>query len=806
MILKRCRIAGTVAVLLSTVVSAMYSASAARPGDEHWDNQFGPVGANDILMAIAVDGLKVYVGGYLTAAGNTRANLVAGFEDPNWFALNKGIPTGNQSFFYVSTLAVAGRSLYAGGWFTEADSVYSPFLARWDGNNWSALRGAALNAPVLVVKPVGTNLYVGGYFTTNVTMAVNGIAQWDGANWSAVGSGVSSSTVPAVAAIESDGASLYVGGMFTMAGGVEAMNVARWDGVAWFALGTGLNGPVRALAFHGGHLYAGGSFTNASLAITNLAKWDGNNWSAVEFGANRSVWDLLSDGTNLYAGGNFTRINGVVAIGVARWDGLTWAPLGTGLGGFGIGGYSLGAYKMALSSGRLYVAGVFNRAGNVGVSHVAGWDGTNWFALGGRTSKGLTHFDRSALSFLPAGTNLYAGGIFTEAGDVLANGIAQWNGIDWSALGGGLSGTFIPGTVPAARALVLIGPDLYVGGNFTNAGGIAARGIARWDGNSWSALGAGADSTVRALANIGSDLYVGGSFTNIGGIFSPGIALWVGIGWLPLGGVSGGSRSVATVVADGNDIYIGGNFTSVGPINANNIARWHGNQWSPLTNEAVNGVNGTVNAIAVKEGVLYAGGSFTSAGTTAVNRIARWDGTSWSALGDGITGDTSTTTVSALLARGTDLYVGGIFTNAGGVYTLGLAKWNGTNWSTLGSALAMDPGSATVSALAFMGNDLYVGGRFIYAGDKPSMFIARWNEERNFYPLPQPRLVNPTWRGDGSFRFRLVGTSGERYTIETSINLGPWTPLVTNSATLYDFTDATALSYPTRNYRAVVNP
>src|SRR5262249_50703984 len=101
---------------------------------------------------------------------------------------------------------------------------------------------------------------VGGYFTTNGTVAVNGIVQWDGANWSALGSGVSSGAVPAVAAIESDGTSLYIGGMFATAGGLETMNVARWDGATWSALGTGLNGPVRALAFHGGNLYAGGSF------------------------------------------------------------------------------------------------------------------------------------------------------------------------------------------------------------------------------------------------------------------------------------------------------------------------------------------------------------------------------------------------------------------------------------------------------------------------------------------------------------------------------------------------------------------
>ena len=42
---------------------------------------------------------------------------------------------------------------------------------------------------------------------------------------------------------------------------------------------------------------------------------------------------------------------------------------------------------------------------------------------------------------------------------------------------------------------------------------------------------------------------------------------------------------------------------------------------------------------------------------------------------------------------GKDLYVGGVFTGAGGVSARGLAKWNGTSWSDVGGfsgvALAM---------------------------------------------------------------------------------------------------------------------
>jgi hypothetical protein len=80
------------------------------------------------------------------------------------------------------------------------------------------------------------------------------------------------------------------------------------------------------------------------------------------------------------------------------------------------------------------------------------------------------------------------------------------------------------------------GPALYVGGSFTEAGGVPANNIARWDGKQWSALGVGTNGAVRALAVWDRDgegpeapgLYIGGEFTMAGGIPSPYIAKWQG--------------------------------------------------------------------------------------------------------------------------------------------------------------------------------------------------------------------------------------------------------------------------------------
>ena len=64
--------------------------------------------------------------------------------------------------------------------------------------------------------------------------------------------------------------------------------------------------------------------------------------------------------------------------------------------------------------------------------------------------------------------------------------MAKWNGSAWSALGSGVDNS--------VHALAMSGSDLYVGGDFSAAGGSSANRVAKWNGSAWSALGAGLNS------------------------------------------------------------------------------------------------------------------------------------------------------------------------------------------------------------------------------------------------------------------------------------------------------------------------
>jgi hypothetical protein len=120
---------------------------------------------------------------------------------------------------------------------------------------------------------------------------------------------------------------LYIGGKFTIVGDVFATNIAKWNGSSWSALGSGIIGDVDfpgvyALAVSGSDLYAGGYFTTAGGGAANyIAKWNGSTWSPLGSGLGGIypvVNALAVSGSDLYAGGHFTTAGGKVSAYLAR--------------------------------------------------------------------------------------------------------------------------------------------------------------------------------------------------------------------------------------------------------------------------------------------------------------------------------------------------------------------------------------------------------------------------------------------------------------------------------------------------------
>jgi hypothetical protein len=271
--------------------------------------------------------------------------------------------------------------------------------------------------------------------------------------------------------------------------------------------------------------------------------------------------------------------------------------------------------------GTIYFGGDFTNFDNQGgnFNYIVSWDGSSYSALGSGMN-GVVN----ALKLKPDG-NLLAGGAFTTAGGVTCRGIAEWNGSAWSALGPPSSG----GTVNAIE----IGSDgaIYVGGTFTNWDGTAnADGIASWDGSAWSALGTGitgGSANVEAILE-GDDgiLYVGGDYTTAGGSAADSIASWDGSAWTSLS--SSTNLVINSLISFGGEIIAGGNFTTLNGASISIVGGWNGVGWRELSTLA-----GNIREFIIWRGNLTAVGTFTAiAGLDWIQGVALWGGSSWTYL------------------------------------------------------------------------------------------------------------------------------------------------------------------------------
>ena len=440
------------------------------------------------------------------------------------------------------------------------------------------------------------------------------------------------------------GPALLCGGSFTTAGGVTANRIAKWhpSSKSWSSYGTGMNDIVYGFAEfddgsgNGSQLHAAGYFRNAGGAIAHyIAKWNGSQWSPLEsFGLTAGVdalavfTDTFGTPPSLFIAGGFTNIGELVTNNIAKWDGHSLSTLDGGTNG---GVYVLHVFDDGFGGGpALYAGGNFTAAGGVPANFIAFWNGDVWTPLGLGVNayvNGLAVFDDGD------GASLYAAGGFTNAGGVDANFVAKWDGKTWSPLGDG----------PDADTYALAvfddgsgsGPALYAAGGFNNADGIPANHIAKWNGDSWSALGTGIDGSVYTLAVFddglgdGPALYAGGFFANAGGSPAKSIAKWNGTTWSPVGeGLTWFVKSM-TVFDDGSgtgpSLFAGGDFTAAGGVPVSRIAKWNGTTWSALGS----GVNSSIYSLAAYDDgggggpALFAGGSFT-ASPAGDSFLAKW--------------------------------------------------------------------------------------------------------------------------------------------------------------------------------------
>ncbi|MCY2961266.1 MAG: hypothetical protein NTY35_13980 [Planctomycetota bacterium] len=664
---------------------------------------------------------RLFAGGDFLRAGLVSARHVARWDGVSWNPLGAGLDgtVAALAAFDDDGPGPRPRALYAAGAFSSAGGLAVNGIARWNGAGWEPLAGG-LDGPATSLAtydpdgagPAREELVVGGFFERASGVQVHGVARWNGLGWSPLGIGVSGSasvsSVQSLASFDPDGIGpqpprLFVGGSFSNAGGAPANGVASWDGSGFSNLATGVS--------------AGGSFP-ALRAFTTFD--DGSGAKLYATGLVRSVGGVTA---------NADAFDSAPLLSVARWDGGAWTSLGAPSAS------NTNAIGRALASvdddgdgiDSLFVGGFFARSGPLGTAGVARWNGASWQPLG--TGRGLDAQIHSIAAQPAPGAPVLVGGAFVTAGAQIVNRVALWNDVSaqWNPLGAGVD--------DVVRAVQVHAGSFWAGGDFRSSAGAPLRHLARFQGSSWVDVGGGTDGPVLALATWQGQLAVGGDFRRAGGLPTGPVALWNGASWIPL--PNGPDDAVRALVefddGAGPRLWAAGDFTRAGGAGASGVARWNGAQWSA----AGGGLCcGSVNDLAVHDdgtgSQLYAGGDFDLDGDGDVDGVARWNpqSQSWTAVGTGFSGGRGTT-VRALaswnVGSPAGLVVGGDFGAASGVGARNLAVFRNGAWNPIGTG-ADDVVNALLAKPAFpSGEGLFVGGAFTVIDGRHSARFARSN-------------------------------------------------------------------------------
>ena len=572
-----------------------------------------------------------------------------------------------------------------------------------------------------------------------------------------------SAVIDAVAQDEKGG--FFIGGNFTKVGGVACGNLAyiESNGEVDTSWCPNPNGTVQALAFSGSTVYVGGTFTEVGgslrdhiAAVCATAKCEdevaAGNATAWNPEANAGVTTLAISGTTVYAGGEFTTVGGetrerIAAIcatakcegEVAAGDVTAWNPKASGV-----------VDTIVVSGATVYAGGAFTEIGGSLRERVAAVCATakceGEVEAGKATAWNPELVGTAVLTLAVSGSTVYLGGEFTKAGgsarkDVAAVcAIAKCEGV----IAAGKATAWKPNSNAKVQVLAISGTNVYAGGTFTEIAAVKRNFVAElnasgtvkaesWNPNANNAVDA---ITVNSMTSV---VYIGGILSSVGGEPRENLAALNSSNevssWNP-----SANKAVKTVAVSASTVYVGGEFTSAGGETRERIAAicatancegavaaGRATAWNPIANK-------TVNALAISGSTVYVAGEFTKIGTETRERVAaicataKCEGeveagkaTAWNPKANGI--------VETLAISGATLYVGGAFTKIG-VETreriaaiCATAKCEGE--VEAGKATAWNPkANGIVETLAISGSTLYAGGAFTKIGVETRERIA----------------------------------------------------------------------------------
>lgn len=705
------------------------------------DVTFNPgTGPNDVVRALAVSGTVLHVGGdFSTYGGIARTNVASIVSATGTLDTAFSPGTGPNSAVYA--LALNGTRLYVGGFFTSFSGAARPRLAALDTTTGALdtgfLPGTGPDGAVLSMAVVGTRLFIGGDFTTYAGASRPRIAAV-----SPTTAGLDTGFVPgtgadaSVRALATDGTRVYLGGDFTLYNGAARARVAAVNPTTGaldptFAVGTGANGQVRSLLVAGTRLYVGGYLTSwngtarsrvAAVSTTTGALDAG--FDPGSGGVGGSVNAMVASGGRLYLGGGFTSFGGSIRGRVAVVD----AASGLLLHSPDVGaGANASVEALGISGARLDVGGAFRTFGEV--------------SQGGLAALTLDPQRRGAdagpLAFTSQPTHAVAPYQVTISWRTSASSSSElvWDTTprtDWRDYANDVSNTATGLGLQHSRTISNLGPGTYfyrvrsrtAGGEQVTSTQSSFH-VDASDASTPLGTAVAVGGNVNDVELIGDRAVIAGAFTHVATRSGAAVRLDAASGERRPGMPQVAGHVHAAISDGAGGMYIAGNFVRVGGLPRNRIARLLPDGGVDPTFAPPTGASDIVMALALTGGRLYIGGRFTNVNGTTRSRIAALDPTTGATDPTFAPAGGANDTVVAIHVTATRVYVAGPFTTVNGVARARLASLDAVTGAL---DTTFNPGtgpSSNVYALTGTATRLYVGGVFTsYAGTARNRIAA----------------------------------------------------------------------------------
>jgi len=312
-------------------------------------------------------------------------------------------------------------------------------------------------------------------------------------------------------------------------------------------------------------------------------------------------------------------------------------------------------------------------------------------------------------------------------GLALAAASGGWNNLGPAGAGNQSYGAIEGGVYVLERS----GSKLYVGGDFDDAGDVAAADrIAVWDGSAWSAvcptLTGHTSGSVYAIAVDSQTgfVYAGGSFANAGGNpNADGLAVCRQGAWHSVANTPFGANVLALEIV-GRTLYISSGGQDLAGLGVNFVVAYQldTHAFFAITDDASDFINAPNDIEADGAGSVYMGGNFVDVnGDAAADYVVHYDGgMTWSALGlrPGPDGAIQGQVRGLAVAANGDVYAVGNFVNAYGTNGAGdkIARFDGASWHSVGALSFFGEGNVTLWDVVLDGSRVFVVGSFSNAG------------------------------------------------------------------------------------------